>query len=115
MAAQLASYPPFPLSHLAFPLADVATPSYHGMLPSHRAKISFAASALSSGNTSYCHLPSQVKTEALNLHHHCQPPFLERLTPTIHCYKKVISIKDSKIGTGPKSVPASFTESRKNQ
>jgi hypothetical protein len=49
------------------------------------------ASASLSGNISSCPLPSRAKTEALNLHHHCWPPLSDHLTPTLHCYKKVMS------------------------
>jgi hypothetical protein len=49
------------------------------------------ASASSSGNASSCCLSSQAKTEVLNPHHHHRPPSPDRLTLTLHCYKKVIS------------------------
>jgi hypothetical protein len=51
-----------------------------------------ADSASSFGNTSPRRLPSQPETEALNLHHHSRPPSLHHLTPTLHYYKKIISI-----------------------
>jgi hypothetical protein len=35
--------------------------------------------------------PSRAKTKALNPHYHHRPPFSDNLTPTLHCYKKVIS------------------------
>jgi hypothetical protein len=50
------------------------------------------AFASSSDNTSSCHLSSQTKTEVLNPHHRCRPPFPDRPTPTIHYYKKAILI-----------------------
>jgi hypothetical protein len=50
-----------------------------------------ATSASSSGNASSCSLSSRVKIEALNLHHHSRPPTLDHPTPTLHCYKKIIS------------------------
>jgi hypothetical protein len=49
------------------------------------------ASASSSGNASFHRLSSRVETEALNLHHHHRPASLDRLTFTLHYYKKVIS------------------------
>jgi hypothetical protein len=36
-------------------------------------------------------LPSQAETEALNPHRHRRLPSPDRLTPTLHCYKKIIS------------------------
>jgi hypothetical protein len=51
----------------------------------------FAASASSFGNAPSHHLPSQAKTKAFNPHHCCWPPSSDRLTPTLHCYEKVIS------------------------
>jgi hypothetical protein len=51
-----------------------------------------AASASSSDNVSTCRLPSRAETEVLNSHHRHRPPFPNSLTPTLHCYKKVISI-----------------------
>jgi hypothetical protein len=40
-----------------------------------------------------CFVPlhSRAKIKALNSHHRHRPPSLDRLTPTLHCYKKVIS------------------------
>jgi hypothetical protein len=35
--------------------------------------------------------PSQAKTEALNPHHRGRLPSPNRLTPILHCYKKIIS------------------------
>jgi hypothetical protein len=37
------------------------------------------------------HLPSRTETEALNLHHRHGLPSLDRPTPTLHCYKNIIS------------------------
>jgi hypothetical protein len=50
-----------------------------------------SASASSFNNVSSRHLSSRAKTEALNPHHCRQPPFSNRLTLILHCYKKVIS------------------------
>jgi hypothetical protein len=52
----------------------------------------FTASTSSFDNVLSCHLPSRAEIEPLNLHHHCQPPFPDSLTPTLYYYKKVISI-----------------------
>jgi hypothetical protein len=49
------------------------------------------------------YLLSRVETEALNPHHHCQPPSLDRSTPTLHCYKNVILISATLSTTQPKS------------
>jgi hypothetical protein len=51
----------------------------------------FAASVLSFGNASSSHLTSQAETKALNPHHHSWSPSSDRPTPTLHCYKKIIS------------------------
>jgi hypothetical protein len=51
-----------------------------------------AGSASFSDNTLSRSLPGWAETKVLNLHHHHQPPFLDNPTPTIHCYKKIISI-----------------------
>jgi hypothetical protein len=68
-------------------------------LPSYGAKISLLSPLLSSGNDSPRHLPSQVKTEALNPYYRRRPPSLDCSTPTLHCYKKVISIMASFLTT----------------
>jgi hypothetical protein len=52
----------------------------------------FATSASSSDNASSWCLPSRDETKALNLRHCHRPPSPDSLTPTLHCYKKVISI-----------------------
>jgi hypothetical protein len=63
--------------------------SCHTSFPWSQDKL--VASASSYGNTlSYC-LPSRTEIEALNLHHRRGPPSSDRSTPTLHCYKKVIS------------------------
>jgi hypothetical protein len=51
-----------------------------------------ATSTSSSGIVLSHHLPSRAKTEALNLHHHRRLPFSDRPSPTLNCYKKIISI-----------------------
>jgi hypothetical protein len=47
------------------------------------------ASASSSGNASSHRLSSRAKIETLNLHHHSRSPSPDRLTPTLHYYKKL--------------------------
>jgi hypothetical protein len=49
------------------------------------------ASTSSSGSALSHRLPSRAKTEALNPHHHHMLPSPDRPTPTLHCYKKIIS------------------------
>jgi hypothetical protein len=51
-----------------------------------------AAFASYFGNALFRHLPSRSKIEVLNPHHRRRPPFLDSLTPTLHYYKKFISI-----------------------
>jgi hypothetical protein len=51
-----------------------------------------AGSASSSDNASSYRPPSRAETEALNPHNPRRPPSPDRLTPILHCYKKVISI-----------------------
>jgi hypothetical protein len=63
---------------------------YHGSFPWSQDEL--AASASSYGNASSCRLLSRAETEALNLHHRRWPPFPYCPTPTLHCYKKIISI-----------------------
>jgi hypothetical protein len=69
---------------------------HHAATPCH---ISFllsqdelATSISSYSNVSSRRLPSQAEIEALNLHHHHMPLSPDRPTPTIHWYKKIISI-----------------------
>jgi hypothetical protein len=50
-----------------------------------------AASALSFSNALSCCLPSQAETKALNLHFHRKLPSSDHPTPTLLCYKKIIS------------------------
>jgi hypothetical protein len=52
----------------------------------------FVISTSSFGNTLSCRLPSRDKTEAMYSHHHRRLSSLNHPTPTIHCYKKIISI-----------------------
>jgi hypothetical protein len=85
------SSPPFPLLGAASPPADIAThasPCY-AFFP--LSKTELTTPALSSGNASSRRLPSWVKTEALNSYHRSRPPSTDHLTPTLHCYKKIIS------------------------
>jgi hypothetical protein len=50
-----------------------------------------AASASSFDNALSCSLPSRAETEVLNPHHCRRLPSPHRLTPTLHCYKRIIS------------------------
>jgi hypothetical protein len=67
----------------------------HAAVPCHASfplsQDELAASTSSSDNNSSHRLPSLVKTEALNPHHHRRPPSPDRPTPTLHYYKRVIS------------------------
>jgi hypothetical protein len=66
-----------------------ATAPCHAFFPwSQNELIAFTSS---SGNASSCRLPSQAETETLNLYHHRRSPSPDRLTHTLHCYKKFIS------------------------
>jgi hypothetical protein len=51
----------------------------------------FVAFASFSGNTLSRRLPSRAETKALNPHHHHRLLSLDRLTHTLHCYKKIIT------------------------
>jgi hypothetical protein len=66
-----------------------ATVLCHAFFPLNQDEL--AASVSSSGNGSSCRLLSRVKTEALNPYHHSRPPSSDRPTPTLCCYKKIIS------------------------
>jgi hypothetical protein len=87
-SAQLASSPPFPLPGSAYPLTDVTTPC-HASFPLNQDEL--VAFASSSSNPSSHRIASRAKTEVLNLHHHSRSPSPNHLTPTLHCYKKIIS------------------------
>jgi hypothetical protein len=65
-----------------------ATALCHPSFPLNQDEL--AASASSFGIALSPHLPSQAKTEVLNLHHRHRLPFSDRLTPTLHCYRKII-------------------------
>jgi hypothetical protein len=51
-----------------------------------------ASFASSSGNTLSHHLSSWAKTKILNLHHHRRLSSLDRSSPTLYYYKKIILI-----------------------
>jgi hypothetical protein len=95
------AYLSFPLPGAASTLTDIVTPlrcvtlSFHGvtisLLPPFIFRQRFIASS-SFDNASFVRLPSQTKTEALNSYHHHQSFSPDCLTPTLHCYKNVISI-----------------------
>jgi hypothetical protein len=61
-----------------------ATSTCHASFP--RSQDDLAASASSR------RLSSRVKIETLNPHYRHRPPSLDHPTPTLHCYKKIISI-----------------------
>jgi hypothetical protein len=69
--------------------------SRHATAPCHTSyplsQDELIVSASSSGNALSRHLPSRAKTKALNPHHHRRLPSPNRLTSTLHCYKKNIS------------------------
>jgi hypothetical protein len=68
----------------------------HAVTPCHASFLlsqdDLTASASSSGNVLSYRVPSRTETEALNLHHCRRLPSSERLTLTLHCYKKIILI-----------------------
>jgi hypothetical protein len=88
-SAKLASSPPFRLGAVS------SGRRHHTGAPCHASfslsQDGLAVSASSSGNA-LSRLPSRVETEALNLHHRRRLPSSDRSTPTLHCYKKIISI-----------------------
>jgi hypothetical protein len=62
--------------------------SYHASFPLNQNEVT--TSVLSSDNASSHRLPSRAETEALNMHHRHRLPSPNRLTHTLHCYKKII-------------------------
>jgi hypothetical protein len=68
---------------------------HHTVAPCHTSfplsQDELSTSASSSSNDLSRHLPSRVKTEALNPHHRCRLPSSNLSTPTLHCYKNIIS------------------------
>jgi hypothetical protein len=66
-----------------------ATALYHISFPWSQDKL---VASVSSSSNAWSHRPSsRAENKTLNLHHHCRLPSLDRSTPTLHCYKKVIS------------------------
>jgi hypothetical protein len=69
---------------------------FHAAAPCHTSfslsQDKLAASASSSGNALSRRLCSQAEIETLNSYHRGRLPSLNRLTPTLQCYKKIISI-----------------------
>jgi hypothetical protein len=88
---QLSSSHPFSLLGAASPLADIIKQSHRVTLPSHWVKINLLPPFHLFGNALSCCLPSWVETEALYLHDWRRLTSLNCLTPTLHCYKKIIS------------------------
>jgi hypothetical protein len=78
-----------PQCHLSSSHHHHAAALCHASLPWSQDEL--AASTSSFGNASSRHLLSRAETEALNSHHRHRPPSSDHLTPTLHCYKKVIS------------------------
>jgi hypothetical protein len=66
-----------------------AAASCHASFPLNQDEL--VASTSSSDNALSLRLFSRVETEAFNSHHHSRPPSLDRPTPILHCYKKIIS------------------------
>jgi hypothetical protein len=91
VSAQLTSSPPFPLPGVTPPTVDVATHATPCHTSFSLSQDEFTASTSSSSNASSHRLPSQAKTEVLNPHHRRRSPSTDRLTPTLHCYKMIIS------------------------
>jgi hypothetical protein len=85
---QPALSPPFLLPGVTSPPVDLVM-LHHASFPWSQDQLTNYTSSF--GNASSRRLPSWVKIEALNLHHHRQPPSPNRPTLTLHCYKKVIS------------------------
>jgi hypothetical protein len=88
VSVQLTLSPPFLLPDAASPSTDIAMPCPTSFPWSQD---EFVAPASSFDNALSCRFPSTAKIEALNPHHCCWPPSSDRPTPTLHCYKKVIS------------------------
>jgi hypothetical protein len=63
--------------------------SCHAFFPLSQNKL--ATSTLSFDNASFHRLPFWVETKALNLYHRYQPPSSDCPTPTLQCYKNIIS------------------------
>jgi hypothetical protein len=61
----------------------------HVSFPLNQDKLTTSTSS-SDNVLSHC-LPSQAETKVLNSHHHRRPPSPDRLTPTLHYYKKILS------------------------
>jgi hypothetical protein len=92
----------------------------HAAAPRHTSflwsKNELAASASSSGNTSSHRFPSWAENKALNPHRHCRPPSSNHPTPTLHCYKKVISILTTLPTTQPRlHFDSSLARASRNQ
>jgi hypothetical protein len=71
--------------------------SCHASFPLRQDELIVPASSFD--NILPCRLSSQVKTEALNLHHRRRLPSPDRLILTLHCYKKIISNLDTLLTT----------------
>jgi hypothetical protein len=97
----------FPLRcRLSSDRCHYVTASCHASFPWSQNELAISAS--SSGNASSRRLPCRAEIEALNLHHRRCPPSLDRPTPTLHCYKNVISNLATLPTTQPRLHFASF-------
>jgi hypothetical protein len=82
---------PFPFPCAASPPANVVTPPRHVMLFSMEQRRARCHCFIYWQHFILLSPLSQAKTETLNLHHRHCPPSPDRPTPTLHCYKKVIT------------------------
>jgi hypothetical protein len=73
---------------------------FHASFPWNQDELATSTSSFSNAS-SHC-LPSQAKTEVLNPYQHHRPPSSDRLTPTLHLYKKFISTLDNLLTTQPR-------------
>jgi hypothetical protein len=88
VSTQLTSSHPFPLLGVASRLTDVVTLPLRVTVPSHWAKMS----SLPSLHLSATLCPAALSLESKLKHWIRGLPSSDRLTPTIHWYKKIISI-----------------------
>jgi hypothetical protein len=88
---QLTSSPPFPYPSVASPLNGIVMPLCRVTLPSHWVKTSSIRHLSATLCPTVSPSRTGTETEALNLHHHRNLPFLDRLTLTLFWCKKIIS------------------------
>jgi hypothetical protein len=92
VSTQLVSSLSFPLSDAASPPINITTLSRRVTLPFYRAKTSLLPRVRLPVTLHPVISSPRAETKTLNLHHHHRPPYLDRSTPTLHCYRKIISI-----------------------